>query len=62
MTGVISLERLKREATTAAQTYTSVNCACPYPFQSEAAHAFKAFFLEARRAIEATHYTPKATP
>lgn len=52
MTELISIERIRREAREAAQRYTSVNDACPYPFSTDAAHAFKAEFQAARLQIE----------
>lgn len=44
---IIPIERLKREATEAAKHHSDINAACPYPFHTDAAHAFKAFFHEA---------------
>ena len=45
---IIPIARIEREATEAAKLYSDVNAACPYPFDSDAAHAFKAFFKAAR--------------
>lgn len=50
---VISIERLRAEAQDAATRYSDINAACPYPFHTDAAHAFKAYFLEARARIQA---------
>lgn len=50
---VIEIERLRAEAQDAATRYSDINAACPYPFHTDAAHAFKAFFHEARARIEA---------
>lgn len=50
---VIEIERLRAEAQDAATRYSNVNDACPYPFHSDAGHAFSAFFQEARACIEA---------
>jgi len=47
---IIPIARIEREATEAAKLYSDVNAACPYPFDSDAAHAFKAFFKTARNA------------
>lgn len=47
---IISLDRIAREALEAAKRYDDVNDACPYPFGSDAGHAFKAAFLTARMA------------
>lgn len=46
---IIPIERIEREATEAAKRYSDINDACPYPFHSDAAHTFKAFFDEARK-------------
>jgi len=51
---IISLTRLRREATAAARVHSDINAACPYPFGSDAAHAFTQFFNEARQAIATT--------
>lgn len=50
---VVPVEQIKREAQEAAQRYSDVNDACPYPFHSDAGHAFSAFFNEARARIQA---------
>ena len=44
---IIPIERLKREASEAARSYSDINDACPYPFHTDAAHAFTAFFHQA---------------
>ena len=48
---VIPLERLEREAKAAAREHADINAACPYPFGSDAAHAFAQFFRQARKAL-----------
>jgi hypothetical protein len=48
---VISLTRIEREAKAAAKLPGDINHHCPYPFDSDAGHAFKGFFNSAR----ATH-------
>lgn len=48
METIISISRIQREALAAAQQYSCVNAACPYPFGTDAAHMFKAFFNQAR--------------
>ena len=48
---VISIERIQREAQAAALKHSDLNSACPYPFGSDAAHAFQAAFAAAREAI-----------
>jgi hypothetical protein len=50
---VIPIERIQREAREAAERYEDVNAACPYPFSTDAAHAFKAYFVMARQEREA---------
>ncbi len=45
---VIPIERIEREARKAAGEHDDVNAACPYPFGTDAAHAFKAYFVMAR--------------
>lgn len=52
MTELISIERIRREAREAAQRYHDVNDACPYPFGTDAGHAFQAEFKAARLEIE----------
>lgn len=47
---VISIERIQREAQAAALTHSDINAACPYPFGSDAAHAFQAAFNATREA------------
>lgn len=54
MPELISIERIRREAQAAATRYSDVNDACPYPFLSDAGHAFRAEFEAAREAIGAT--------
>lgn len=51
MTDQIPLERIRAEARAAAQRYADINDACPYPWLTDAAHAFRAAFREAREAI-----------
>lgn len=48
MEQVIPLERIEREARAAALKYSNVNAACPYPFFSDAGHAFQQYFKLAR--------------
>lgn len=48
MAELISLERIEREAREAARRYSDINEACPYPFATDAAHAFRAAFAAAR--------------
>lgn len=45
---IYSIDKIEREARTAALTYATVNEACPYPFGSIAAGVFKQAFLAAR--------------
>ena len=42
---------IQREAKAAALKYSDINDACPYPFGSDSAHAFKAAFNAERAAI-----------
>ena len=51
---IIPIERIEREAIAAAKHYSDINDACPYPFHSDAAHQFKAFFEKARKDLPAT--------
>lgn len=45
---IISLERIQREAASAAAIYSDINDACPYPFFTDAGRAFKKAFIEER--------------
>lgn len=49
---VTSLQRIQLEARQAAARYSDVNDACPYPWGSSAAIAFKREFLAAREALQ----------
>lgn len=53
MEQVIPLERIEREARAAALQYSNVNDACPYPFGSDAGHAFSQYFKLARAEAQA---------
>ena len=53
MNEVIPLERIEREARAAARHYSNVNDACPYPFGSDAGHAFSHYFRQALTAAQA---------
>lgn len=57
---IISLDRLRREAAAAARVHSDINAACPYPFGTDAAHAFIQFFNEARQVIAQTQTTETA--
>lgn len=46
---VTSLVRIEREAKAAAKLSGDINDHCPYPFGSDAAHAFKGYFNTARQ-------------
>lgn len=48
---VIPIERVRQEATLAAQTYDDVNAACPYPFFSPAGKLFLLVFMDAKAAM-----------
>lgn len=50
---VIPIERIVREARAAAEQHDDVNLACPYPFGTDAAHAFKSHFVMARQERQA---------
>lgn len=50
---IIPLDQVQREAREAAKVYTDVNDACPYPFSSDAGHAFRAEFNAMRAALAA---------
>jgi hypothetical protein len=58
MATVIPIERLEREAADAALRFSNVNDACPYPWHSDAAHLFKAFFVQARQQLASPEVTP----
>lgn len=58
---VISLTRLKREAEAAAKQPGDINHHCPYPFDSDAAHAFKSYFNSARATHSGHLSTQKTT-
>jgi hypothetical protein len=47
---IVSRARIEREATAAAQKFSDVNTACPYPFDTEAGRMFKEEFNKARGA------------
>lgn len=51
----IDVAAIQQQAIKAASTYTCINAACPWPFQSEQGHIFKAAFLQERKRIEAAH-------
>jgi len=58
---VISLARIQREAAVhAANPRTTAHAACPYPMGTDAAHAYLAYFAEAR--AQATTRQPEAQP
>jgi hypothetical protein len=44
MNEVIPIARIEREAREAAHKYDDLALACPYPFTSDAGHAFASFF------------------
>ena len=46
-----SIAAIQREAKDAALIYSDIDSACPYPFGSDSAHAFKAAFNSERAAI-----------
>lgn len=48
---IISRERVQAEARAAAQKYSDVNDACPYPFGSEAGRVFRETFLAMRASL-----------
>lgn len=50
---IIPIATIQREAKLAAQKYSDINDACPYPFGTDAAHHFKAAFKAERQVIEA---------
>jgi hypothetical protein len=47
-----SITSIEARAKAAALVYSDIKDACPYPFGTDAAHHFKAVFLEARAAIQ----------
>lgn len=49
--GVYSIQRIEQEAQEAAQKYSDVNLACPYPFFSTAGYVFKEAFARARAKV-----------
>lgn len=58
MEQVIPLERIEREARDAAREYSDINAACPYPFGSDAGHAFSQYFKLARAEEQALQDMP----
>ncbi|MDF3821967.1 hypothetical protein P3G55_18830 [Leptospira sp. 96542] len=44
MNEVIPIARIEREARQAAHQFDSLELACPYPFNSDAGHAFASYF------------------
>jgi hypothetical protein len=50
---VISIERIQQEAREAAQRYTHMNDACPYPFDTMAAALFRQEFTAQRLRLAA---------
>ena len=50
---VISIARIQEEARAAAQRYTHMNDACPYPFETLAATLFRQEFIAQRLVQEA---------
>lgn len=59
---IIPLDRIRREAIEAAARYSDVNAACPYPFGTDAAHAFCSEFRTARAAVQASEGPSLETP
>lgn len=57
---VISLTQIEREAKAAAALPGDINHHCPYPFGSDAAHAFKGYFIAAR-AAKTAHFSKETT-
>lgn len=51
---VISLTRIQHEAQAAAKLPGDINHHCPYPFDSDAGHAFKSYFNSARSTQKTT--------
>ncbi len=56
---IISRERIVREAREAASRHRDINTACPYPWGTDAAHAFREAF-DAERALLQRESTPEA--
>lgn len=48
MPGPTPIETIQQEAQAAAQRFTDVNEACPYPFSTDEGWAFRAAFIAAR--------------
>lgn len=62
METVIPIARIEAEAAEAARLYSDINAACPYPWHTDAAHQFKAFFYQARQQLQAGASAPEANP
>lgn len=45
---IVSITQVKEQARQAAEQYSDVNDACPYPFYTQAGQMFKQFFERAR--------------
>lgn len=56
---IISIDKVRREAREAAQHYSDVNDACPYPFCTEAGRVFRSEFNTHRAALGVA---PELTP
>lgn len=48
---IVSIDAIKKQAAAAAQQYTNVNDACPYPFYTDAGRTFKQEFTRVRLQI-----------
>ena len=57
---VISLTRIQHEAQAAAKLPGDINHHCPYPFDSDAGHAFKSYF-NSERATHSGHLSTQKT-
>lgn len=57
---IISRERIEREARDAASRYGDMNAACPYPWGTDAAHAFREVFNAERARLQPRESTVEA--
>ncbi len=62
MDPIVSIESIAKQANAAAEKFTNVNDACPYPFGTEAGRTFKRIFESAlvERQMKVTAGQPQA--
>lgn len=53
---IVSLDQIKQQAAQAAEKFTDVNDACPYPFYTDAGRTFKQEFTRVRMQMFAARH------